>query len=194
MMIHGSAVYLFLSKNKWKETWLSLSEDGTLTWKRKDAYQIKGTVELEEVLEQVHVSIPNDKHTSNGFHPYFLSMPLKIKGKLSTKRLALRNGPDLELWLYAMANCDGRLRLLAAIRKKHLDRLASDKDLPEELVLKNVDYKELITFYKGVWDEFLRHRRNPPAPEKTEALVAVSSGIRNFQCTVWGITFGYNCN
>jgi len=177
MMMHGSAVYLFLSKSNWKETWLSLSEDGVLTWKRKDAYQVKGTVELEQVLDQVHVSLPAEKHRTNGFQPYLLAVPLKVKGKLSTKHLALKNGPDLELWLNAMANCDGRLRLLAAIRRKHVERLASIKDLPEELVLRKVDYKELVTFYKSIWDEYVRHRRNPPPVEHTEAMVSVSSGV-----------------
>lgn len=178
--VYGSRVYLFLSKNKWKETWLSLSDDGTLTWKRKDAYQIKGSVELEEIFEKIHVGTTEEKHIQNGFKPFFLSIPLKVKGKMVVKKLALKSGPDLELWLHTMANADGQLRLYAAVREKHVNRLAASKELSEQIVLEKLDYKELLTFYKGLWEEFMRHRRNPPPPEQTESLVAVSSG-KNLQ-------------
>jgi len=179
--VYGSRVYLFLSKNKWKETWLSLSGDGMLTWKRKDAYQVKGSIELEEVFEKIHVSLPDEKHLHNGITPFFLSIPLKIKGKIAVKKLALKNGPDLELWLHTMANADGQLRLFVAVREKHVNRLAATKELSTQIVLEKIDYKELITFYKSLWEEFMRHRRNPPPSEQTETLVAVSSGVHLIQ-------------
>jgi len=181
MAVYGSRVFLFLSKNKWKETWLSFSEDGVLTWKRKDAYQVKGSVEIEGVFEKIQVRLPDEKHLHNGMKPFFLSIPLKVKGKMVTKKLALKNGPDMELWLSTLANADGQLRLFLAVKGKHVNRLAETKELSEQIVLEKIDYKELITFYKNLWDEFLRHRRNPPPPEQTETLVAVSSGVHLIQ-------------
>lgn len=180
MAVYGSRVYLFLSKNKWKETWLSLSEDGILTWKRKDAYQVKGSIDLQSVYDKIHVSLPAEKQLHSEINPYFLSIPLRVKGKQVVKKLALLNGPDLELWLQTLANVDGHLRLYRAVREKHLERLASGKDISELTVLEKIDYKEAITFYKNVWDEYMRHRQNPPPPEQTETLVAVSSGIAQF--------------
>lgn len=88
IVVHSSRVYqLQKAKHEWKQLWLSLEDNGKLSLKRKDAYQLKWTVDLQKVIKFIKLDVPDDhmlKHVSHvhdetARHPFFIMLPVHVR-------------------------------------------------------------------------------------------------------------------
>jgi len=169
-IVHSGSVYRHISKNDWKETWLSLETDGKLTWKRKDAYQVKGEAHVYEILEQVSiVGWPAEKCMEIGTTPFLLRIPMRTQGKKSVKSLAVFNTGDLDLWLDAFATAVGKWKLWKEVKLRQVKLISEKKSMDEHNVERTLKYEELLDFFILSWREFLReHTRKDFAAENDD--------------------------
>jgi len=153
---HSGSVYEHRSKNNWKETWLCLENDGALTWKRKDAYQVKGRIYLDrQLLNQIEIDgWPSKKcGQNNNEHPFSIQFPLEIQGSKTKKKLYVKDGDSLDLWLDAFATVMGKWKLWKNVKQRQEDKERGNDENNGDPSLK---YQMLVQFYKTTWQEFLR--------------------------------------
>lgn len=159
-VIHGSRVYQYRAKNNWKEYWLSLEQNGSLNWKRKDAFLPLATVQLSEVLNKIKIGDPwHEKPGKNGTgvtKPFFLLIPMRPNRPAN--KFAFLHGADLELWLAAFANALNAKTLYRTIKNDHTAQIAAKNGIAEEAVEQLLSYKDLVAFYKTIWQEFMEGR------------------------------------
>lgn len=170
LVLHSGRVFQFKRKHTWKESWLTLEKNGTLTWKRKDGYQVKGTVNVPEYIHQIKVDTPDDKHLEdNGFKPFFMVIPIKIDNntKVTTKRFAVNDGQDLILWLDAFATVVNEWKGFQIVREKHMREQAQAKDISDESVESTLTYHELVYYFKAIWEDYLREHVNVKALKRS---------------------------
>jgi hypothetical protein len=160
---HNGSVYQHRSGKRFKETWLCLETDGTLTWKKKDAYQVKGQAYLEEILEKINIQgWTVGKCQKNQATPFIMRLRIQVRGSKSDQNLCLLNGADLDLWLDAFATVVGRWKLWRHLKERHARKLDKDRERGVDgtnfcALLK---YDELVEFYKSTWKEFLASYKN----------------------------------
>lgn len=173
-VLHSGRVYQFKSQNTWKESWLCLEENGHLVWKRKDAYQVKGYVDLKDNIEKIHLATPKDKHMmDDGKKPYLFQIPIKCSEKYSTKTFAVFNKEDLELWLDAFATSVGQWKLFKAVREHHRTRVAYNKETTENALEESLTFSEFQPYLRTIWDEYVLQRHNPMAMQEITAEITV---------------------
>lgn len=168
LVLHSGRVFQWKSHHHdhWKESWLCLEENGHLVWKRKDAYQVKGSIDLKENIEKVHLLTPQNKHMANGKKPLFFTVPLKCDDKITNKIFAVFNREDMELWLDAFATSVGQWKLFKAVRYQHKNRVAVAKEVGDEVLEESLTYNEIIPYLRTIWEEYLSQRHNPMAMEE----------------------------
>jgi len=164
---HNGSVYVHKSRNQWKESWLCLESNGKLTWKKKDAYEVKGVAYVDEILDHIEISGWSAKkcaHNDNAT-PFLINLPIQIRGSKSNKTLIVKSGADLDLWLDAFATVVGKWKLWRACKRKQAFRISRQKSMDERSVEQQLKYDELVEFYRITWVEFLAQYKNQPAEE-----------------------------
>lgn len=162
LVVYSSRVFQYKSKHSWKETWLSLEKNGTLSWKRKDGYQVKGTIYVPDVLHQIKLETPDEKHLDNRGTPFFMSVPIKVdqNNKYHLKKFAVMSGQDLGLWLDAFATVVNEWKIFKQIRERHMEDLAQTKEISPEILETKLAYQELVYYFKEIWEDFVRQHIN----------------------------------
>lgn len=171
LTVHSGRVYRWKSSKHWKESWLTLESHGHLVWKRKDAYQVKGSVHLLNHLDKITIPSPTDKQIHDSVHPnsYFFCVPMSDNEetkKISLKWFAVFDVRDLELWLDAFAQVTGQWKVYKAVSDKQRDRVAKIKNCCEENLEEVLTYAETVPFLRTIWEEFMGERSNPTAVQE----------------------------
>jgi hypothetical protein len=150
-------VYKHRGKNEWKESWLCIETNGKLTWKKKDAYEVKGVAYAQDILDDIQVSGWPTKKCEQNNHatPFLMRIPIEIRGSKTTKTMIVKSGADLDLWLDAFATVVGKWRLWKTIKQRQSFKVGKQKSMDERSVEQNLKYEELVEFYKTAWSEFL---------------------------------------
>jgi len=162
---HSGRVYKHRGKDNWKETWLCLETDGTLTWKKKDAYEVKGVAYLKDILENIQISGWSTKKCEQNKNatPFLMNLPIEVHGSKKNKTLIVKSGADLDLWLDAFATVIGKWKLWKACKQWQASKISKQKSIDERSVEQQLKYEELVEFYKITWSEFLAsYKKNEP--------------------------------
>lgn len=173
LVVYSARVMQFKRRHHWKESRLSLHKDGTLTWYRKDGYQVKSSVFLPDILQEVKVETPDDKHHEKlQCTPFFVIVPVKRdeNDKVTVKRFAVMNGPDLALLLDAFATVVDEWKIFKDLREKHREELANSKEMGVDIVESSVSYHELVYYYKSIWEDYIhQHGQNKRSKNNNSA-------------------------
>uniref|UniRef100_A0A915KFQ9 Uncharacterized protein n=1 Tax=Romanomermis culicivorax TaxID=13658 RepID=A0A915KFQ9_ROMCU len=143
MILSSGMVHTKNWRRNLKERWLTLSENGTLTWRRRDGYMIRGSTNIHQFFDKIDFdfdayaastaaddssscssndtvnSVKNVKNhgdtidvKSTKIYLWILSVPIKMDVKTGRvkkwKNFRLATVAELDFWLQALANADGR--------------------------------------------------------------------------------------
>jgi len=180
---HNGAVYQHKGTNRWKETWLCLETNGKLIWKKKDAYEIKGMIYVDEILNQIQISGWTSKKVSNnnGVTAFLLQLPIEIRGAKSKTTLFLKHGDDLEIWLDAFATVVGRWKLWKACKQRQASKTGKQLQIDEGNVEHLLKYEQLVEFYRLTWMEFLEAYKRKETGENGVANGHHQNGVTSHQ-------------
>jgi len=163
---HNGSVYQHKSKDHFKETWLCLEPNGTLTWKKKDAYQVKGESYMEEILDEITIDgWAKQKSEKNHAAPFIMKIPIVVRGSKTNHDFLLLHGADLDSWLDAFATVVGKWKLWKNIKERHANKISHEKSIDARSVERLLEYEDLVKFYKSTWQEFLDLYKKPGVEE-----------------------------
>lgn len=112
-----------IGKDKWKESWLSLDDNGALNWSKQRDDKILATADIQKCYRQIKFeSFPNENCSFNDviLTSFVMNIPMTTKtGETSSKRFSVKSVTQLQGWMESFAKSLSKLETMKKVQEAY---------------------------------------------------------------------------